>query len=63
MVMTTADEKKNSACSHIQTAINDLSDIIIHKCWGYEDFTTEYKTTLHYCLNDLLKIRDRLENP
>ena len=62
MVMTTADERRDDALSHIYKAIEGLSDIIVRRVWGSDDFSKDYHSKLRSALNDLLDIRERLEN-
>ena len=57
-VETTADEQIVFIKEHIDTAIEILSDIIIKRVWGWEDFNKEYQNDLKDTLNQLLDIRD-----
>ena len=60
-VITTADEKLNSAVDSLNSAIANLSEIVIDRCWGYDDYNTEFKAVLSKSMFDLIKIRDALE--
>lgn len=59
-VTTTADERLADAKTHISTAISCLSDIVIDKCWGVEDFSKLYYEDIRKALYDLIEIRDRI---
>ena len=60
-VITTADEKLNSAVDSLNSAIANLSEIVIDRCWGHDDYTTEFKEVLSKSMFDLIQIRDALE--
>ena len=59
-VRTTADEQLDLAKEDIQTALAHLSQIIVDRCWGWDEFTKEYREAIAQSLTDLIAIRDRL---
>ena len=56
-VRTTADEKRDTAKDHIKMATKNLSEIIVDKVWGSDEFSLEYENRLLTALFDLLKIQ------
>jgi hypothetical protein len=58
-VTTDADKKIDLAKEHIQKSIECLSEIVINKCWGYDEFIDSYKAKLKQNLSELIEIRDR----
>ena len=60
-VITAADEKLLGAKAHIQSAIEDLSDIVAKKIWGHDEFTRVYQHQMHVALNRLMEARETLE--
>ena len=60
MSYTTADEHRDSARQHIQEAIEDLSQIVIHECWGHDGYRPEYRDALEEALGELLRLRKNL---
>lgn len=59
-VRTTADEKLDSASDHIKDAIRDLSAIVIEECWGHDEYSEEYKDTIHEVLQELLALKKKM---
>ena len=59
-VVTTADEKLSSVKEHLRLALEDLSEIVIQKCWGYDEFNRQYQRILHECFTELVNVRSRL---
>jgi replicative superfamily II helicase len=59
-VVTTADEKLNSASEHIKAAAQDLSVIVLDECWGCEDYRADYTTEIHSALNTLIMLKAKL---
>lgn len=59
-VRTTADEHLDSAAEHIRAAIKDLTEIVIEECWGHDEFTAEYQTTVSEVFDELRKLKGRL---
>lgn len=57
-VRTTADEKGDEAREHIQEAIEDLSEIVIGRCHGADEYSVEYRNKLRGALIGLLDLRD-----
>jgi hypothetical protein len=60
-VRTTADEKRDSACEHVEAAIKDLSEILIDKCWGHDCYTREYYEGLERAFKRLCKTHQLLD--
>ena len=59
-VTTTADDKLVKIREDVESAVEQLSDIVINRCWGWEDFSREYQGQLRENLNTLLDLRDEL---
>lgn len=59
-VTTTADEKVDSVRTNVREATKALAEVVIEDCWGADEFTPEFKTTLREVMNDLLDIKNRL---
>lgn len=59
-VHTTADEKLDIVKESVDCAILNISEMVINKCWGWENYTKEYQTNLRNVMNQLLDIRDNL---
>lgn len=59
-VTTTADEKLVRIRADIESAVKQLSEIVIGRCWGWEDFSSEYQAKLRVYFNILLDLRDEL---
>jgi hypothetical protein len=59
-VRTTADERLDSAYTHIKDAVKDLSSVIIDECWGYDDYREDYKNMLHEVMQELILLKKRL---
>lgn len=56
-VTTEADEIIESIKKDIDSAIKSLSEIIIDRVWGYDDYGDDYKDNLANAMHDLLKLR------
>lgn len=61
-VRTTADEQLESAKDNIQSAIKNLSEIVIEECWGSEDFSSEFSVILRKALSEMVEVRESLKN-
>jgi hypothetical protein len=59
-VRTQADECLDRAKSGINDSITDLSQIVINRVWGSDEYKPEYKKKIDDSLITLLKIRDDL---
>jgi hypothetical protein len=59
-VRTTADEEKEKAVEALGDAIRYLSELVIHRCSGYTDYSEEYRKGLIKSFMDLVDIRDRI---
>lgn len=59
-VITTADEKIDSAEQSVRDAAEALSDVLIHECWGSDEYTPERMIVLREVLNELISIKIRL---
>lgn len=57
---TTADEKLASAKQHIEDAIKDLSEILIDKVWGWDEFRDGVWVVLQASLFELMELRNKL---
>ena len=57
---TTADEKLQNAKEEINSAIKNLSEIVINQVWGYDEYREEYFDKMQSALTELLKIRKSL---
>lgn len=60
-VRTEADEKLDETRDHLNHAIESLSEIVVDRCWGWDQFNDEYQEKLQQTLNALLKIRQDLK--
>lgn len=60
MVVTTADVHRDAAIEQIQMAIKQLSEIVVGKCWGWDDYTRIYYSKLIQAHTDLLRIEEAL---
>lgn len=58
---TTADEKLDKAKENIKDAIENLSEILIHECYGWEEYTSDYQLKLDNAFNALRKIKADLK--
>ncbi len=58
---TIADEKLYEAETHIQIAIDALSQIVVHKCQGHDDYNAEHQAKIQDVFIKLLAIRAELE--
>jgi len=59
-VVTSADEHLYEAKENISKAVSELSEIVINKCWGHDDFSEEYKAKIKNTFLTLLELRDDL---
>ena len=59
-VTTTADEHLDSAKENIQSAIKNLSEIVVEQCWGSEEYNQGFRDTLRKTHFELLELRDRI---
>ena len=57
---TEADRMLDKAKDNVQSAIENLSTIIVDKVWGHDDFNKEYKMRIMKSFYDLVDIRERL---
>jgi hypothetical protein len=60
-VVTEADERLHSAQEHIKEALKDISEIYIDRCWGHDDFNSEYKQKIKETFQTLIELRDKFE--
>ena len=58
---TRADIVLEEAKTNIQFAIEKLSEIVINKCYGYDEFSVDYRNKIATSFNVLLSIRDNLD--
>jgi hypothetical protein len=59
-VQTRADQNRDDAIDHIQEAIKNLSDIVIGKCWGHDEFSDEYRQKIRKTLYALIELEEDL---
>jgi hypothetical protein len=59
-VVTTADQKLDSASEHIKAAAMDLSAIAIDECWGCDDYKLDYQIAIRETLNNLIMLKAKL---
>ncbi len=59
-VQTTADDCRDKAREGVLDAIRGLSQIVVERCWGYDEYTEEYRYELSEVLQGLIVIRERL---
>ena len=57
---TISDEKLQSARDHVRAALKDLSEVVIDRCSGHDEYTSEYQKRLRTFFLDLLNMRDSL---
>ena len=57
-VRTTADEKVDEARSHVGDAVKCLSEIVIDKCWGHDDFNEEFRKKVKSVFLQLLELQE-----
>lgn len=57
---TDADAKVENARQHIIAAIEDLSEVVVDRIWGSEQFRVDYRQKLLKCMNDLIQMREDL---
>lgn len=55
---TDADERRDEAKRACTKSASCLSEILINKCFGWDEFSKEYLDTLKYIQRTLLEIRD-----
>lgn len=60
-VTTTADERHYSFIQHINDAHDDLSHILIKRCWGYDDLNSITKSKLWRAMQTLTDLLADLE--
>jgi predicted nucleic acid-binding Zn-ribbon protein len=61
-VRTEADERLDSARERIQGAIEDLSEIVIRRCWGHDEFTSTAQKNILKAHQEMMALRHRLEH-
>lgn len=60
-VRTAADEKIDKAKDHIQDAIEYLSEVVINRCNGTSDYSSDYLNKLQRQFIELLNVRENLD--
>lgn len=58
---TDAERNRDAAIESINSAIKNLSNIVIDKCSGYNDYKSSYISTLQSAMMTLLDVRNELE--
>ena len=56
-VITTADDRKQSAKESVEDAVKSLSNIVIDECWGADDFSKKHQEELYDALMTLIKVK------
>lgn len=59
-VRTTSDEHLDSARGHIHEAIRDLSQIVVERCWGHDEYNAETQRNIRETLVELISLRVQL---
>ena len=59
-MVTTADERLNSASEHLKAAGMDLAAVVIDECWGYDDYGLDYQIAIRQALNAVIELRGKL---
>jgi len=59
-VTTTSDQKLDSAANNVESAIDDLAQIVIHQCSGHDEYKEIYKNDIEEAFQLLLRVRKRL---
>ncbi len=57
---TTADRHKNLALEYVTKAVEQLSEIVINRASGYDDYNYTKKKTLQESMNTLISVREFL---
>lgn len=57
---TQADEARESAITNVQSAIENLAEIVVNQCHGHDEFNDAFKQTLALSLQGLIEIREAL---
>jgi S-adenosylmethionine/arginine decarboxylase-like enzyme len=60
-VQTTADKHKEEAISHLNQAMNELSEIVYGNCWGCDDYANEYQDELADALLMIRKATSKIK--
>lgn len=60
-VATEADERLSRAQEHLREAGVDLAVIVVDECWGYDDYSLDYKTTIRQALNTIIELKGKLQ--
>lgn len=60
-VRTAANEKITEAFDGVDMALKSLTEIVVNKCWGYDEFATEKNKKLEALHAKLLVIRREIE--
>jgi hypothetical protein len=60
-VKTSADESLDKVSEHISNAIKELTEIVVNRCHGYNEYSPAYKGYINQSYKELIDIRDRLD--
>ena len=60
-VNTTADDNLENAKIHVQRGMSSLADIVINKCYGSEEYTSDAKERFLKALNLMIEAQNLLE--
>ena len=61
-VITTADKHLAAVITHLTSAIDEVSQVVIQRCEGWDDMKHDYKNVLKECLSSLIQIREEVED-
>lgn len=59
-VVTRADECLTEVKEQVNSAVINLSEIVVDQCWGYDDLSEDSKSKYKEIFLMLLSIRDKL---
>ena len=57
---TQADKARDSALNYINSAIKEISKIVVDEIDGYYDYGSNYRNELNESLTELIKIREKI---
>lgn len=60
-VRTTADEKLDEVRNHITAALKAMDEVVIQRCWGWDDFNDEARARHRQLFRDLADMRMRID--
>lgn len=57
---TKADELRDNAKKHIRDAIICLTEMVVDRCDGMDEYRQDYQDKLKECLNELISVKHML---